>query len=281
MIDLSETKTIWIYERPYIIPKDLTYKEEEYLYASQMTLMLGNKSVDRFLKEYDEDFKESFAEREETPKQILLKEILETSKKQQNQLSIKFKEISFTDNETVSSFACATVITRLSATFQAVHSLIHLGYYFESFALIRMIMEQLAYAYTASDLKDDLSNILSPTKSITRLAEFYPKTGKLYGILSKKAHIDQSQVGKYIKVKNGKMYTQLYSIDYSLELCTALLIILDLQYVVFEYSFRKYLKSFDCIAKFDNNYRLIDDRKNKNLFSWYAKKVNDLLKIVS
>lgn len=264
-IDISDMKIIRIgFGVPFLVPKDLTIDEEKYLRASQLTIALGNKSIDNILKNNLSDFETTRTTNVLNDKEKLLNEALGLSKVQQKELQQILGGLTSLP-DTKASIACLTVFSRLQATFCSVHSLISLGYYFESFALIRLILEQLAYVYTASMVEDGKGSFQSPTKSISQLSKFHTQTGKLYGILSKKTHIDKSEIYRYIKIQDGKVYTLHNSIDFSLGASIYLLAVLDIQYCVFEFCFRQYLKDFKCIALNRATYEILENRGTKML----------------
>ncbi|MBF9253747.1 hypothetical protein I2I11_10620 [Pontibacter sp. 172403-2] len=276
-IDISEMKIIRIgFGTPFLVPKDLTIEEEKYLIASQLTIAFGNKSVDNILKKDLADFEKTKTLNESNEKEKLLDGALELSKVQQKELNRILTELN-TLPDTTASIACLTAFSRLQATFCSVHSLISLGYYFESFALIRLVLEQLAYVYTASMVEDGKGSFQSPTKSISQLAKFHTQAGKLYGILSKKTHIDKSEVHKYIKIEDGKVYTLHNSIEFSLGASIYLLAVLDIQYCVFEFCFRQQLKDFKCITPNEITCEIMDNRSTK-ILEEYSRKIEISLK---
>lgn len=275
-IDLSEMKILKIgFGTPFLIPKDLTLEEVKYLVASQLTIAFGNKSVDNTLKVYLSDIDDNQRMSKVCEKEELLNDVLEISKAQQKELQQKLKELKF-PTETPSNFACLTVLTRLETTFRSIHSLISLGYYFESFAMIRLVLEQLAYAYTAALVDIEKTDFQSPTKSISELKKFYSKAGLLYGILSKKAHIDKSEIHKYIEIEDGQVFTLNNSIEFSLEVSFYLPAILDIQYCVFEFCFKQQLDVFNCIALTKDGFAIMPDRKTKS-FEEYAERIEIIL----
>lgn len=264
--DLSKYKAVRFGEDYVFIPNHFSKLQEKYLIASQLTLALQNKSVDNVLKTYMKDY--DLEENIEVSEGFqLLEKLLNLSRKQAEELQFRLQNISFT-TETISSLANETTFGRLETTMKSIHFHLKYGFYFESLALIRLLLEQLAYAYTASKVASgELKDFISPTKSLSFLKKFIPSTGKLYGLLSKGAHIDKSLVHKYIvhnEGENVRVITQ--SIGLSLEAGTLLIEVLKVKNIVFEYCFRNYLKKLFFIKEenktsdtwevnLDNNYR--------------------------
>jgi hypothetical protein len=70
-------------------------------------------------------------------------------------------------------------------------------YVFETEAVIRIILEQLAWAYVVPTIPEDKIPKLKPNDCITRFKTFFADCGRLYGILSHGAHIDPSIADDY------------------------------------------------------------------------------------
>lgn len=272
-LDLSEFRVVWAGETPFLVPNRLTLNEEKYLIASQLTLALRNVSVDNVLKNLMNEFeigRKSF-KRDKIIK--LLDDVLKTAREQNGLLFKRLNNIDFIP-ETVSSFACEGVFNRLQTTIKSIHFHLKFGYYFESFALIRLLLEQIAYAYTASKVANGKKlDFLSPSESINQLKKIIPKAGKMYGLLSKFSYIDKSTIYKYIEICDGKIMTIHNSIFYSLEASIYYLNVLAYQNLVFEYCFCDYLKE----------YLFIDRNKEENKIGIrtnykYKKEIKELIR---
>ena len=144
-----------------------------------------------------------------------------------------------------------------------------------------MVLEQLAYAYTASQVSSGkLKNFFSPTKSIGLLKNLLPSTGRTYNALSKKAHVDKTEIHNYIKIENGQHFVLLNSENYALEACAYLLLIIDFMNCTFEYCFKKHLTNFEN-TYLDRNKAVFlnDDRKFKELANTEIDKIESFLKL--
>lgn len=282
--DLSEFRIIWVGEIPFFAPKYLSILQEKYLIASQLTLLLRNVSVDNILKNWMDDFEDDRQNNKPDKEFILLNDILNCAREQNIFLLKRLNSINF-QPETTSSIACDTVFSRLQTTIKSIHFHINFGYYYESFALIRLLLEQLAYAYTASMVSTgEIKGFLSPTESIKPLKKLLPNSGKIYGILSKYSHLDKSTINKYIVFKDEKVFTVHHSIYFSLEACLFYLHLLEYQNIVFEYSFRNYLKEFLFIKKDNNSYviknnfkfKLVNEKLTKRIYAILDNKKKDI-----
>ncbi|MDR6966365.1 hypothetical protein J2X31_000358 [Flavobacterium arsenatis] len=245
-LDLGDFNVLWAGFTPILVPSNFTHEEEKYLLASQLTLALGNSSVDNVLKKYLSDFGENESSSEK--KSDIIQEVINFAKIECEILIKKLNEISFDDNGTTSDFAADVTFRRLTTTIKSIHFHIKFGYYYESLTLIRLFLEQLAYAFTISQthvLKS--SDIVSPTRSINHLKKVLPTCGKLYGILSKYSHIDISTINKYLTSFEQQPAIIKHSIIYSLESALFYLNVLEYQNIVFEICFKKYLITFSAI----------------------------------
>ena len=270
---------MWVDNIPFIVPSHLSLTQEKYLIASQLTVLMRNTSVDNVLKNWFEGFEEERKKDDQDPKLVLVDEILSVSRSHSYNIHHRFKNLNF-DFETKSSFVCEATFSRLPTTFKSIHFHIKFGYYYESFALIRLVLEQLAFAYTASRVSEGfLEDFLSPTESIKYLKELIKDAGKLYGSLSKKSHIDKSTIPKYLETENSQSHVTTHSVFFSLEASKYLLHIIDYQSIAFEYCFRGFLKDYSCILKeADGRYTVNPNRNHKEQFNNYIERVNALLR---
>lgn len=243
-VDIGETKIIWHIETPIIVPLSFTDLQEKYLKASLRTLHYGNVSVDNVLKKYYADFEKNKKLNESKlydninyKYDLIIDEILKFQKEVLNEMNFDLLKFNFLDDSESSSF-CGLIFKRLKSSFDASRVLIKQGFYFETYSLIRQMLEQIAFAYNIYE-KNSYEDFISPTKCISSLKDFYPYSGKFYGVLSSKTHIDKSQIERYFYIdenKEGQIILQ--SLEFSMETALDLLIILDLYCCVFEFLFR-------------------------------------------
>lgn len=243
-IDFSETRVIWHHFSPIIVPEEFTLTEERYLLAALQTLSCGNTSVDNILKTQLLDYErrqEKALENEKSNKirlqHYLISETLKKAKRLYSSTFGSLKKIDFT-TPTEPDWVCQLVFQRLHSSIKACRFLIKYGYYFETYAIERQILEQLAFTYHVS-LNKSYVDFLSPTSCIKYLKQIYPKAGEFYGLLSNKTHIDKTQIKEYYYDEETKIV--LNSIDYSVWTLYHFLVLLDIYCITFEYCFKSYI----------------------------------------
>ncbi|MCF6133548.1 hypothetical protein [Flavobacterium wongokense] len=253
-VDMGETKIIWFYGTPIIVPLYFTIWQEQYLLAALTTERSGNISVDNTLKRQFKNYveeHESLLKRQTKNKvfnyDIAVDEILLFQKMTYDKYKQKLKNLDFEGSSETFS-VCGLIFKRLDGSFSAVRSLIKQGFYFETLSLIRQMLEQLSFAYSVFH-KTTYNEFESPT-NVNLLKTFWPLAGKLYGELSSKAHIDKTQIKKYFVLdKEEKGLVLVRSLEYSLETSLDLILILDLYCCVFEYVFSDKLTDFEFLTK--------------------------------
>ncbi|MCF0056119.1 hypothetical protein [Dyadobacter sp. CY356] len=254
---MSKFRIVWIWTSPFLVPNDMSIHAEKYFVASQMAIMLGNKSVDYTLKTMMDGFEEERKTKPKIEEFDLIQEILDFSVSVNEEILDRLKQCNFNDG-TKSSLACEAVFQRLRTTIKSIHYHIKFGFYFEAFALIRFFMEQLAYAYTASLVSgNEIANFMSPTKSITVLKKFIPRVGLLYGELSKFSHLDTSKISKCLVINEGENRIIQQSILFSLEVSKYYLELLEYQNYIFEFCFRAYLTDFKYIKANNEKWKFL------------------------
>jgi hypothetical protein len=98
-----------------------------------------------------------------------------------------------------------SALSRLEASFSAALGLIRREYVFETDAVVRLVLEQIAWSYAVFFSDDKTAPKLNPTKCISRLKQDYPESGPLYGNLSELAHIDPSIAENYTRFHEGRV----------------------------------------------------------------------------
>jgi hypothetical protein len=95
-------------------------------------------------------------------------------------------------------------LVRLEATFRSALLLLSRAHAFEASAVIRLALEQVAWAYAAAQCisRSDVLSV-SPTRAITPLQAIAPCAGRLYGALSTQAHLDPTISETYYEAAEG------------------------------------------------------------------------------
>ena len=172
-----------------------------------------------------------------------------------------------TASERLGSFGAEVALRRLQYSFFSAHLLYQLGHKYEAHAVSRLVLEQIAWAYSASQL-DNLAEIkkLVTTNCISRLRELNQGYGRLYGILSKKVHLDYENHGEFLRVKNGESAVLLTLFDYY-EYAFVLLTLADLFGIVWELSQAAFIQDFEATHITDGVRSIRDDRPFKKIAS--------------
>ncbi|CAI8773029.1 hypothetical protein [Chryseobacterium sp. IT-36CA2] len=283
-IDFAKTKVIWFADTPLIVPDTFTFEQEKYVKAALRTLFFGNTSVDNIFKNsYFKDHVEMMLENERDYGNSELKEYDDLRNiffQFQEKIYLKYKQvlgdINFEEKSTAYSH-CGIIYKKLDSNFSALRMLIKYDYIYECYAIIRQIIEQIAFAYD-TQFRNEIEDFQSPTRSISKLKEFYPSIGIIYGELSSKTHIDSSQFPNhfYVNLKNRENAgVILRSREKTFLICHRALIMLDLYACVFEHIFYDEIDDFSCIKK---NKTLLKKRETRNYINVFGKNYSRLMK---
>jgi len=282
-IDLGDTKVLWHHYTPIIVPEELTLTEERYLLASQQTLFCGNTSVDNILKSQFDDYEDKVttslkkhAKGLGFKKVNLVSKTLKQAKIIYNSVYDSMTKIDFS-NSSESNYVCEIIFKRLHSSFKACRFLIKYGYYFETYAIQRQILEQIAFAYHVSNNKTYV-DYNSPPTCVTELKKFYPKVGPFYGQLSNRTHIDKTQIMLCtISDENNNYQTILNSLDFSLDTLYDYIRLLDIYCCTYEYCFRDIFDSNKSLSFITRQNKLRTKRASAILGEQYRKKYKSIL----
>lgn len=176
------------------IPYKATESLRKLIWAAMATYVFGNSSVDHVIRRYGHLWeRRSNKSFESDPRLLILRGT-------QEDVSLIAETLENIDTSPSLGQVCAkSALCRLEATFKAAYGLIRRNYIFETEAVVRMLLEQLAWAHEAHSMDDDTLRTLSPTKCITRFKAVFADAGKFYGELSDGAHLDPSIVENYLR----------------------------------------------------------------------------------
>jgi hypothetical protein len=176
------------------VPYTTTESLRRMIWAAMVTYGFGNSSVDHVAKRYGHLWErrrdKSF---EVDPLLLILRS---------NQEAIRDIADTLEATKPGSSLGqiCAkSALCRLEATFKAAYGLVRRNYIFETEAVIRMLLEQLAWTHEAYGIDDEGLRTLNPTKCITPFKAVFKEAGRFYGELSEGAHLDSSIVENYLR----------------------------------------------------------------------------------
>lgn len=187
--DILSTHTLSI-----AVPYKTTESLRKLIWAAMVTYVFGNSSVDHVTRRYgylwDKRQDKSF---ETDPRVLLLRRTYEDVATVADRLQRT------SAGDSLGQVCSKSALCRLEATFKAAYGLIRRHYVFETHAVVRMLLEQLAWAYEAYSTEDERLPSLNPTKCITKFKVIFPSAGNFYGELSEGAHLDPSIVEHYLR----------------------------------------------------------------------------------
>ena len=176
------------------VPYRATESLRKLIWAAMLTYVFGNSSVDHVIRRYghlwERRGKKSF---ESDPRLLILRST-------QEDVALIAEKLEKTSTSPRLGHVCAkSALCRLEATFKAAYGLIRRDYIFETEAVIRMLLEQLAWAHQAHSTDEGGLRTLNPTKCITPFKAIFASAGTFYRELSEGAHLDPSIVENYLR----------------------------------------------------------------------------------
>ncbi len=151
-----------------------------------------------------------------------------------------------------SLFAAGAALVRLQNTFKGAALTLRTGLHFETIAMERMIIEQLAWIYRIHDFEGDFFKI-EPSSCITPFKTLIPNVGNLYGYLSKKLHISPKDTTEYIVFKDNTLHLSLSDFTQIKKDAYLLLILVDMYCIVGEYIYSDLISKYKYLKKGKNN----------------------------
>jgi hypothetical protein len=153
------------------------------LSAASLSYFAGNKSIDYFRKNYLPDLEYPASPRDRLDKRIgrLLKDALQKLSETLDNLE--------PSNPKLGHMVSKWTFLRLPFSFDLALTCAQRGALFECLAIVRMILEQVAWALEicSSDDFDEITN-RKAQQSLRALKPFHPAAGNFYGWLSAHAH---------------------------------------------------------------------------------------------
>jgi hypothetical protein len=167
-------------------------------------------------------------------------------------------------------FLSLATLLRVTASINSLRYLILNGYYFESFSIMRLIFEQIAYANKLSKVSESEVAKVIPTRCINDLKAVIPNAVVLYGRLSEVTHIDFQKTQEFFGVneETGEMDADIVvmrSPKNNFEMLFQTFVILDVYDLVTEWVFREYLDKYESWVKIDGKLRPKDERNNAKI----------------
>jgi hypothetical protein len=107
--------------------------------------------------------------------------------------------------------AAEAALLRLKTTFAAALFLIAQAKAFEAAAMVRLVLEQCAWAFAVRAHASEVAvRNTSPTGAVSALRNIAPFAGRLYGILSEQAHLDPESAGRSYVARNEAGAVEVY-----------------------------------------------------------------------
>jgi hypothetical protein len=219
---------------------------KKYVFAAAKAYYAGNR-IDYILKNYGDKW--DFSSKLDKDSKLVLA-IISVIKEQ---ISSALRFVRSIDNKPDKPplFAAGAALFRLQSTFRAVMITIRQGLHFESAAMERLILEQLAWIYSIHNLddsKDDFFKI-QPSKCVTGFKQVFPYVGKFYGLLSESGHITPNMTFRYIVVEDGGLTVYVTSSKYAKYDAFNLLLLCDMYIVLSELIYADLLKKFRHLSR--------------------------------
>lgn len=173
------------------VPHRTNEEFRKMIWAAMVTYSAGNSSVDNVLRRRKGYWENRSDKSFQTDQRIIsLREICDIVA----ELADKLEKVPVSS---VGEICAKSALCRLEASFKAAYGLVRRYYVFETEAVVRMILEQLAWAYAIRQTPEEKIAMQKPNDCITRFKSFFPDCGRMYGSLSDGAHIDPSIVERY------------------------------------------------------------------------------------
>lgn len=205
-----------------------------YILAAGTAHAQGNETIDNTLRRHKNEWIRKFEE-EETLKPGGVGALYQNIA---SEVSQRCKAISALDLRTASTsgaIASANTQIRLASTFRGALLLIRDGYPFESEAVIRLGLEQVAWTYGVRNLKtvEEVENT-SGTGWMTPLKAIFPGAGRFYNRLTKLAHMAPATHQRFLGIEESRTHVKLQMPVAALESLVFLITLLDAFLVVSE-----------------------------------------------
>jgi hypothetical protein len=178
---------------PIGVPFDAPLDFKKRLYAAAQSYVDGNKSVDYHLKRYGDliDFKRPTEEQRELCN--YLRAVLAEARSVYGELTSGIERESY-----LGLFASEICLARVFTSIRMASMMLLHGHLYEASAIMRVVLEQIAWAWAVHKRDDNGIFTVSSTKSIGALKQLISSAGKKYSLLSDYTHINPNLQRQYI-----------------------------------------------------------------------------------
>ncbi|MGI6586617.1 MAG: hypothetical protein ACOX3L_12030 [Lutisporaceae bacterium] len=242
-IDLEDIELIGNPRITVGVPHNSQEKFIENVYAGACAYSLGLSSIDYTYKRYVKNQDLAKITNDFDNKLLVI-----TSSLKQGVIDVLGYLMSIEKPDIPCLFAAGAAYARLQNTFKGAVLCLRTGLHFETLAMERMILEQLAWIYKIHNFNGIFFKVL-PNKSISQLKKLIPSVGILYGVLSDKLHIAPISTLDYISTENNGLNIILKDNRQTIKNAHLLLKIYDIYCIVGEVIYADLLKEYKYIRK--------------------------------
>jgi hypothetical protein len=222
------------------VPVDSPLEFKKMVFAAGKTYVLGNKSIDRVLKQYGKHWLSgSYQEHA-----VLFQEIAEFVRRAIENETERFRSIpNKADHHGLFMSGCA--LFRLKTSFSTARFLLRQHYWIELACIEKLIFEQICWSYNVRHLEGSKLYAASPTSAVKAFKTLYPDAGIIYGLLNDIAHISPRRSKDYLDLSDARDPGVFMASAKQTAKCAYLLLFLvDMFQVCSEYVYRDYHKRF-------------------------------------
>jgi hypothetical protein len=217
------------------VPFDAPEEFKRRIWAAAQSYVVGNRSMDYFYKRYGD--LANFPRPSETRRKLssTLSQCSYEIERVSSQLTNGIERRSY-----LGLFAAESALLRLSVSFEYASFLLMQGAVYESAAVLRLCLEQTAWAYDIYLLDDESLFEKNPTKSISKLKEIDGCAGRLYALLSDYTHIQPKLQRGYLDFSGEYATVVFRDFDTALKLSELYAQLVDLYVLTAEWISHEY-----------------------------------------
>jgi len=188
-----------------------------------------------------------------SPHREVLQVAIVVARSQVNYVRDIHHDITFTPTTRINLISFLA-LSKLSETFHLCCSLLWVGFNTEAMSLLRQIVEQLAWCLSIENVHGEDFLKHKPQSQISKLKSWFPESGKLYGHLSKFAHIEPAVVSEYWHVIGDTISIKEEDFKRTQDNICILLQLADYYEVIMEYILSPERMDFKVLKKYKGQY---------------------------
>jgi len=254
------------------IPKNTPDELRMWLFATYTTYLAGYHSVDSSIRRLNKTWP---VEKQNSDSELLLNDILAYIRSTSSDIVGKRILLNGLPDH-VGLVAAGAALIRLDVSYKSAALLCDMGLSFESFAIQKLILEQIAWACSVHKIKDKSIFKVQPSAAITKLKIILPYVGNLYGKLNEHAHIDPRLIHTLMDFKQNNAEVIIRSQKQAILAALNLALLIDCYGVAMEHIYFDWYDRFDYITK-SNNIALKKRRQSMTVYNRFRKRVLKLM----